>query len=345
MNGGKAMIDELEQQIEERELELKGEIKKTSGKCSKILLILAISTYAMAYGPLAVIKIINTFLKGTVHITLGNSKDQITFLFGYLPCVIGDIIAIIIAIFITKVKIKQDIFTRNKESKKFVLLGAVSCIGVGMISSIIFAMYSSILKAKGISIPEPDFSFPTQRIYLILFLIYVCLAGPVLEEIIFRGFILRSMQKYGNLTAIIVSSILFSMFHLNLVQFVNPVLVGILLAFIAIKSESIFPSMIAHIFNNTITFMAAAVTVANIPMLQVIFTYIYALAGIIALTLFVMKYKNGFKEVIKEETIILSTYEKVKASFSGGWSIAYFVFYIIFIVGTILITNIIKILK
>lgn len=345
MNGGKIMIDDFQQEIEERELELKVGIKKAGGKCSKILLILAISTYGIGYGTVGIIKIINILLKKSSYNSLVFSNDARSFLLGYLPCVIGDIIAIVIAILITKVKIRRDIFTRNKAPKKFILLGAVSCIGVGMISSIIYAMYSTILKLKGITIPEPDFSFPTQRIFLILFLIYVCLLGPILEEIIFRGFILRSMQRYGNLTAIIVSSILFSMFHLNLVQFINPVLVGMLLAFIAIKSESIFPSMIAHIFNNTITFAAAAVSLLKIPVIQVMFTLVYVIAGATAFILFVTRYGNLFIETIKEDTTIFKTYEKVRMSFSGGWSIAYMIFYVIFIIGTMLITNIMKVIK
>ena len=211
-----------------------------------------------------------------------------------------------------------------------------------MISSIIYLIYSTIIKHYGIIIPEPDFSFPTQSKYLILFLIYVCLLGPILEEIIFRGFILKSMQKYGNLTAIIVSSILFSMFHLNLVQFVNPVLMGIVLAFIAIKSKSIVPSIIAHIFNNTITFIAAGISLLKMPLVQSIFGVTYFLVGILALTLFVTKYGKDFIETIKEDTRILKTYEKVKYSFSGAWALAYIAFYIIFVVGLMILTNVIK---
>lgn len=339
------MIDDFEQVVEERESALKAEIKRAGGKCSKILLILAISTYLIGYGGLGIIKIISMILKSNFQLSQIFSKDGLNFLFGYLPCIIGDAISIIIAMLITKIKFKQDMFTRNKASKNFILLGSASCIGIGMISNIIFILYSTFFKLKGITIPQPDFSFPTQKVFLMIFLIYVCLLGPILEEIIFRGFILRSMQKYGNLTAIIVSSVLFSMFHLNLVQFVNPVLVGILLAFIAIKSESIFPSMAAHIFNNTMNFIIVAIQLLNIPILQSLSGIIYFTAGIIALTLFIMKYGKDFVEAIKEDKTILKTYEKVIISFSGAWSIAYIVFYIIFIVSTTLLTNIMNIMK
>lgn len=345
MNGGKIMTNDFHQEIEDKELALKEDIKRTGGKCSRILLILAISTYGIGYGTVFIIMGINYLLRSSSLNPLVFSNDARSFILGYLPCIIGDIIAIITAILITKVKMRRDIFTENKASKKFIFLGVVSCLGIGMISNIIYLIYSTILKLIGITIPAPDFSFPVQRGFLILFLIYVCLLGPIMEEIIFRGFILRSMQKYGNLTAIIVSSILFSMFHLNLVQFINPVLVGMLLAFIAIKSESIFPSMIAHVFNNTITFVIAAVSLLKMPAIGAAFNLVCIIFGVVAFILFISRYGNMFIETIKEDMGILKTHQKVRVAFSGGWSIAYIVFYIIFIIGTMLITNIMKVMK
>ena len=150
------------------------------------------------------------------------------------------------------------------------------------------------------------------------------------------------MQKYGNLTAIIVSSILFSMFHLNLVQFVNPVLMGIVLAFIAIKSKSIVPSIIAHIFNNTITFIITGISLLEMPLLESISMVIYALVGVLALALFIIKYGKDFIQVIKEDTRILKTYEKVRYSFSGIWALTYIAFYVVFVVGSMILTNIMK---
>lgn len=346
---GKKMTNEFQQEIEEERSTLKQDIKKTGGNCAKILLILAISTYGIEFAVIFMIKLINIILsiitKGNFNsnIILHFSKDAESFLVGYLPCIIGDVIAIIIAMNTTKIKIRQEIFSKNRSTRLFILLGAASCIGVGMISNTIYSLYAIVLNWLKITIPTPDFTFPTQTVYLILFLMYVCLVGPILEEIIFRGFILKSMQRYGNLTAIIVSAILFSMFHLNLVQFVNPVLMGIILAFIAIKSNSIVPSIIVHIFNNTITFMLAAISLFNMPIVDAIVGFIYFLLGIAALILFVIRYKEDFLQTIGEDTVVLKTYEKVKSSFSGRWAMGYIAFYGLFIIATTLITNITKI--
>jgi len=342
------MVNDFQQEIMNRKLSLKEDIKKTGGNFARMLIILAILTYVIGFIIIFFIKIkgaifgidITSNLKE--NIILWISSDAYNFLVGYLPCIIGDIIAIIIAMKTTKIKIKEHIFTKNKAPKTFILLGTISCIGVGLISRIIYLIYSTIIKHYGIRIPEPDFSFPTQSKYLILFLLYVCLIGPILEEILFRGIILKSMQKYGNLTAIIVSSILFSMFHLNLVKFVNPVLMGIVLGFIAIKSKSIVPSIIAHIFNNTITFIVTGISLLQMPMVQSIFMYIYLFIGVSALILFASMYGKDFIETLKEDTRILKTYEKVKYSFSGAWSLVYISFYFVFVIGFMVLANIRK---
>ena len=342
------MIKDFQQEILDRKLTLKEDIKKTGGNCTRMLLILGISVYVIVFAIALGIKIrarilgIDMGSNTETNTVLGISSDARKFLIGYLPCIIGDIIAIIIAMKTTNLKFKEDIFARNKSPKMFILLGTVSCIGIGMISGIIYTIYSTILKAEGVIIPAPDINFPAQRTYLILFLIYACLLGPILEEIIFRGFILKSMQKYGNLTAIIVSSILFSMFHLNLVQFINPVLMGIVLAFIAIKSKSIVPSIIAHIFNNSITFIVLAISLLKMPLVESIFAIIYPFIGVLALTLFIIKYGEDFIKAIKEDTKILKTYEKVRYAFCGKWALVYITFYVIFVVGFMIVTNVMK---
>lgn len=342
------MINDFQEEISNRRLRLKKDIKRTGGNCARILLILSICTYVIGGLIIFGMKLrarrlgLDIISNSETGNAFGVSKDMYNFFMGYFPCIIADIIAILVALKTTNIRIRKDMICKIKSPKSFVLLGTISCIGTGMISGIIYQIYSTFFEAGGIKIPEPDFSFPEQTQYLILFLAYVCIIGPVLEEIIFRGFILRSMQKYGNLTAIIVSSILFSMFHLNLVQFVNPVLMGIVLAFIAIKSNSIIPSIIAHIFNNTITFLLAGLSLLNMPMLENSILTVYSIGGVIVFALFIVKYNKDFFKIIKENTNILKTHQKIRYAFSGGWSIAYISFYLLIVVGFVFIANLLK---
>lgn len=323
------MISYFEEEVELKKLKLKKDIRKTSGKCSEMLLILGIIVQILGIA----IMVITTKRMNNIN------EDMLNYLTGYLPCILGDIIAIMLACKITNIKIKKDMFCKNESTGSFIALGAISCIGVGIISNIIYAIYSSILEFGGLIIPTPDFNFPTDNpLMLTLILGYVCVLGPIFEEIIFRGFILKSMQKYGNLTAIIVTSILFSMFHLNLVQFVPPILIGFVLAFITIRSKSIVPGIIAHMFNNTVAF-----AMSFIPSTETTFQYIiltvYTYGSLLSLLFFIKKYGKDVARIIKENNKLLKTHQKIAVSFTSLWSIIYIVFYVGMIILGLLLTN------
>jgi membrane protease YdiL (CAAX protease family) len=81
--------------------------------------------------------------------------------------------------------------------------------------------------------------------------IYVCLIGPILEEIVFRGAVLRMLEGYGKIFAIIISSLMFSLIHGNIGQSVNAFLLGLVMSYVTLE-YSIKWSMLLHIINNYI---------------------------------------------------------------------------------------------
>lgn len=323
------MINYFEEEVLIKKSKLKKDIRTSSGKCTMILLILGIMVQILSISIMFIVK----------TRTNNISEDMSDYLIGYLPCIIGDIIAIILGAKITNIKIKRDMFCKNQSDGSFIALGAVSCIGVGIISSVIYIIYASILEFAGIIIPSPEFNFPIDNLPMLTLMVgYVCIIGPIMEEVIFRGFILKSMQKYGNLTAIIVTSILFSMFHLNLVQFVPPILIGFVLAFITIKSKSIFPSIIAHMFNNTVAFAMSFMTSTD-SILQNVIMIIYMFGSLLGLIFFIRKYGKDIMRTIKEDNKLLKTSNKILIAFTSTWSIVYIVFYVGMIGLTFLLTN------
>lgn len=342
------MTENFKQDIYYDKSVLKREIKKTAGKCAMVLFVLSVSTYIFggiiqlllkARANYLGLEIMKDVESGTI---LGVSNEAFNFFIGYLPCILGDILAIAVAYRVMDLKFKRDLFCKNEASFKFLALGSALCIAVGMISSTIYIIYSSIIEWRGVTIPAPDFSIPTQTKYLVLFIMYTCVIAPVFEEVIFRGFLLKSMIKYGNLTATIVSSIMFSMFHFNLVQFINPVLMGIVFCFITIKSNSIKSSIIAHMFNNSLIMFTSVFSKFNYPMIQGMYSLLYLILGFSAFVMFVKSYLGEFLEVIDEDNSLVSTFKKVLYSFTSPWSIAYILLYITLVGGMMIITNVIK---
>lgn len=88
----------------------------------------------------------------------------------------------------------------------------------------------------------------SQSTTLSMFL-YSAFFAPVAEELIYRGFVLRSFQKYGKVFAILLSATLFSIMHGNLFQMIFAFLVGIVLGYTALE-YSIRWSILLHIINN-----------------------------------------------------------------------------------------------
>lgn len=90
-----------------------------------------------------------------------------------------------------------------------------------------------------------------------------------LEELIFRGFLFRAMEKDGIKSAIIVSSVTFGIGHIvnlingsgatllpNLCQVVSAIAIGFLFVVMFYRGKSILPCILAHQFINVSSFFA-----------------------------------------------------------------------------------------
>lgn len=79
--------------------------------------------------------------------------------------------------------------------------------------------------------------------------LYVCIAGPVTEELIFRGFMLRTARPFSKQFAILSSAIVFGMFHGSPVQTPFAFMVGLVLGYVAMEYHILW-AILLHIMNN-----------------------------------------------------------------------------------------------
>lgn len=78
-------------------------------------------------------------------------------------------------------------------------------------------------------------------------LLGIAVYGPLAEEMVFRGVIYRSYRLQGNrLKALLLSSLLFGIMHMNLNQACYAFVIGIALALLVEATGSILPAFIAH---------------------------------------------------------------------------------------------------
>lgn len=90
--------------------------------------------------------------------------------------------------------------------------------------------------------------------------IITCLLAPVLEEMLFRGIILRGfLALYPRGQAILGSAILFGAAHLNLYQFFVALVIGSLAGWLYERSRSLLPGIALHAaYNSSLTLITAA---------------------------------------------------------------------------------------
>lgn len=85
----------------------------------------------------------------------------------------------------------------------------------------------------------------------------VAVVAPVVEELIFRGLILKGFRRnYNAFTAVFMSALLFALFHLNPWQFPATFLLGLLLGWIMIRTNNIILSIIGHSINNFLVLLS-----------------------------------------------------------------------------------------
>ena len=89
----------------------------------------------------------------------------------------------------------------------------------------------------------------------------VGILAPLAEEVVFRGAILRTllgiMSKKNHWVAIMISAAIFGVVHANLAQFVNALLMGLLLGWMYYRTGSLVPGILLHWVNNTMAYVLA----------------------------------------------------------------------------------------
>ena len=125
-------------------------------------------------------------------------------------------------------------------------------------------------------------------------LITASLVAPVVEEVVFRGAILRALlqKKWNPWIAIFISAAIFGIIHMNLTQGVSAFVVGIFMGWLFYRTRSIWPGVILHMMNNTISSMWDFLpenTFSSIPLSPVGYLMLFVPLGLFLLVIGIQK--------------------------------------------------------
>lgn len=247
------------------------------------------------------------------------------FIAGYLPVIVSDIVGILMAKKLLTFSYYPSFWKKPGGEKGFSFWGILSTSGISLLGMLATYLLLAIFAVFGLEVYGPDFALPQDSpLISALILLYGCILGPIMEEIIFRGYFLNRLKRHGKFFAAVITSLLFALFHMNLVQFFAPFFIGILFSYLALETNSIRPAIIAHILNNSVAF---ALDFLPSETAYWILYLLYAAVGVIAFFVFRSRYQKQLQYISQDNNAFIPARQQLKAAFSGPAPIIYLIIY------------------
>ncbi len=165
-------------------------------------------------------------------------------------------------------------FSVNGFNPSVLLLGVVLLISLVIIMEPLMALMPDVEKPEG------------RGLYMILALLVV---APIFEELLCRGVILGAVRKrYNAWVGCVVSALIFALMHVEPQSVVNAFVLGLLLGYVYLRTNSIFAPIILHSINNIFAYMFLIFDVSHLSLADMIgrgtlYTLIYCSAVAIML--------------------------------------------------------------
>lgn len=155
-------------------------------------------------------------------------------------------------ILLLKKKVPAEKIERRRMTAGQYALSAIICLGLAYASNILGNILTAVVGlATGEAVENQVLSVATS-VSPWLVLVYMVLCAPVMEEYIFRKLIVDRTVRYGQEVAVVISGLMFGLFHGNLNQFVYAAVIGMFLAYLYVKTGNLKITISLHMMFNFI---------------------------------------------------------------------------------------------
>ena len=150
----------------------------------------------------------------------------------------------------------------------------------------------SLIKGSQVAISVPELpAYSTKN--LIFAILFVCIIPTITEELLIRKIVLDGLKEVGEVFAVFIGGLLFSIFHMNPAQTVYQFIVGSAFCYVALKGGNYLVTMLAHFINNLfIVLNYYFFKITFNPIMEIIVTVLGVVCFIIGL---IILYKKGEK--------------------------------------------------
>ena len=200
---------------------------------------------------------------------------------------------------------KQEINSNKLTIKKFIVYIAISLtlMWIGNLIGLTITEILGNLIQSEIANPIVE-TIDSSSIYTNLLLMVIM--APIFEEIIFRKLLIDRTIKYGKGVSILLSALIFGLFHGNLNQFFYAFLIGGFFADVYIKTGKIIYTILLHL---TVNFFGSIIsvivgnslnnmnTMANLPIADAGILIIYFLVYVLIVIVGVIGLLKNYKKI------------------------------------------------
>lgn len=141
----------------------------------------------------------------------------------------------------------------NKISPVVILIS----IGLGLIcffvNIVVSSLSSGLIGFSGYRSVGVALEYDYNIINFLLDIFTVAVLPALCEEFLHRGLLLQGTKHMGFKKAILISSLLFGLLHFSIQKFFYAFVVGMILGLVAVVSKNIWPGIIIHFINNSIS--------------------------------------------------------------------------------------------
>ena len=259
-----------------------------------------------------IVEILGVFLKNTEFTDI--NKTTLLMILNSIISISAFFITGIIYCGVSKIKISEIVYFEKNKSSVIIPL-CILGLSIAMIANYFSSVIIGLFDMFGID-ASSDINYEFNNAFdIIIFYISIAIVPAFVEEFAFRGVVLGILRKYSDSLAILVSSIMFGLMHGNFMQIPFAFIVGLILGYITVKSNSMLPAMIIHFLNNAISVTISLLSECGLStgilnFMYSIFMIIIAIGGIVSFKKLSNTYKGLFMLSSKDEKLPYK--EKVK---------------------------------
>lgn len=185
--------------------------------------------------------------------------------------------------------------------------GILAAVGVCMAANIAVNIILTFFESVGVPEPQmPDYLQPTLPSLLLNIFVFAVLPA-LMEELVFRGYVLRALRPYGDWFAVVISSLMFSLMHGNIAQIPFALIVGIALGWLYVMTDNIWLPVSVHFANNAFSYLLQYCTLgmddAALGLMNTFAIFTLIVIGAISLAVLIARRSRLFRRLTRRSSL------------------------------------------